>query len=229
MSLAAPLLAMQGGLVVSCQAAEGHPLREPGLIAAMARCAELGGAAGVRVNGAEDVRAVKRVVRGPVIGLAKVPLLGRQLITEDADAAQDLAAAGADVIALEVTGEAPGGIGSRLRLLRAVRAGLGVPVLADVSNLGEGLAAWEAGAELVGTTLAGYTRDSPRLDGPDLELAGALVALGIRTVVEGRVRSPAEVARALAGGAWAVVVGTSITDPVALTRRFAAAVGRAGP
>jgi N-acylglucosamine-6-phosphate 2-epimerase len=193
----------------------------------MARCAVLGGAAAVRVNGAEDVRAVKRAVSVPIIALAKTPMPARQLITADADAARDLASAGADMIALEVTGEAPGGIEWRQRLLRQVRAELRLPVIADVSNLEEGLAAWEAGAELVGTTLSGYTRDSRQLAGPDLELARALVAHDVRTAVEGRVQSPAEVASALSDGVWTVVVGSSITDPVTLTRRFVAAAAGA--
>jgi N-acylglucosamine-6-phosphate 2-epimerase len=101
---------------------------------------------------------------------------------------------------------------------------IGVPVMADVSTLDEGLRAAEGGATFVGTTLSGYTPYTQRLDqGPDVELVGALAASGIRVVAEGRYASPADVRRAFDAGAFAVVVGGAITDPVAITRRFVAA------
>jgi N-acylglucosamine-6-phosphate 2-epimerase len=42
-------------------------------------------------------------------------------------------------------------------------------------------------------------------------------------VAEGRYASPEQVRAAFTAGAFAVVVGTAITNPVALTQRFAAA------
>jgi N-acylglucosamine-6-phosphate 2-epimerase len=42
-------------------------------------------------------------------------------------------------------------------------------------------------------------------------------------LAEGRYATADDVRRAFDAGAHAVVVGTAITDPVALTRRFAAA------
>jgi N-acylglucosamine-6-phosphate 2-epimerase len=53
----------------------------------------------------------------------------------------------------------------------------------------------------------------------------ALVAsCAVPIIAEGRFDTPALVARAFALGAHAVVVGTAITNPLELTRRFAAAV-----
>ncbi|MFI6927082.1 N-acetylmannosamine-6-phosphate 2-epimerase [Nonomuraea spiralis] len=216
--------AIEGGLVVSCQAPEGHPLRDPRAIVLLARCAELGGAAGLRVNGPEDVRAVKAVTDLPLIGLAKVPRPhARPLITPSFALCEELVRAGADLVALEVTAESEPSAGDLPGLVERVRRELGVPVMADVSTAEEGVRAWERGAALVSTTLSGYTpytlASGPE---PDLGLVGELAALGIRTVAEGRLRTPGHVAEAFAQGAWSVVIGGAITDPLAITRHLTA-------
>ncbi|MBO9577213.1 MAG: putative N-acetylmannosamine-6-phosphate 2-epimerase [Microbacteriaceae bacterium] len=211
-----------GGLVVSCQAPRRSPLRNPGVIAQIAQAAELGGAVGLRVNGPDDVAAVAAATSGPIIGLHKVPGGRRDVITPDAELARALLEAGASIVAVEATREVQD---DGLVLLRRIRS-LGAPVMADIANLEEGLRAWDAGAELVGTTLSGYTLDTmPAPDGPDIELVAALAAEGVRVVAEGRYRSPAQVRAAFDAGAYAVVVGGAITDPLSTTERFAAAAG----
>ncbi|MDG4833264.1 putative N-acetylmannosamine-6-phosphate 2-epimerase [Solwaraspora sp. WMMD1047] len=221
---AGAVTAIAGGLVVSCQAPEGHPLRTPAVIARLAACAALGGAAAVRVNHPDDVRAVKSAVALPVIGLHKVRAADRDLITPRWDLAADLAAAGADIVAVEATGRGELPIGE---FVARIHGQLGLPVMADVATLVQGTAAWAAGADLVATTLSGYTEDSPRQSAPDLALVAALTAAGVRTVAEGRLGTADQVRAAFASGAFAAVVGTAITDPVALTRGLAAAVPRA--
>ncbi|WP_426504907.1 N-acetylmannosamine-6-phosphate 2-epimerase [Dactylosporangium sp. McL0621] len=214
--------AIAGGLVVSCQAPDGHPLRSPDVIARLARCAALGGAVAVRVNGPEDVRAVKAAVDLPVIGLHKVRAADRYLITPHRPLVEDLAAAGADIIAAEATGR---GDLSVAELVRCTHA-LGLPLVADVATEEQGLAAWAAGADLVATTLSGYTADSPQGTQPDLALVSDLAVAGVRTVAEGRLATAAHVRDAFALGAFAVVVGTAITDPMALTRDLVTAIAR---
>ncbi|MCK2218707.1 putative N-acetylmannosamine-6-phosphate 2-epimerase [Actinomadura sp. ATCC 31491] len=214
---------LRGGLVVSCQAPAGHPLRDPEVIARLAECAVLGGAAGLRVNSAADITAVRRRTGAPVIGLHKVRHGHRDVITPTAELATELAAAGADMIAVDLTPESPG---PGPALIEHVH-GLGLPVMADVSTLEEGLAAWDAGADVVGTTLSGYTaRQLPTPPDPDLGLVEALAARGVRVAAEGRYRTEEQVRRAFGAGAWAVVVGGAITDPIAVTRRLAAATPR---
>ncbi|MCP2349357.1 N-acetylmannosamine-6-phosphate 2-epimerase [Nonomuraea roseoviolacea] len=214
---------LRGGLIVSCQAPEGHPLRDPEVIARLAECAVLGGAAGLRINSAADVLAARGRTDVPVIGLHKVRHGHRDVITPTLEHAAGLAAAGADMIAVDLTPETPG---PGLKLIERIHA-LGVAVMGDVSTLGEGLDAWEAGADVVGTTLSGYTaRQLPTPDEPDLDLVGALAARGVRVVAEGRYRTERQVRQAFTAGAWAVVVGGAITDPVSITRRLAAAAPR---
>jgi N-acylglucosamine-6-phosphate 2-epimerase len=214
---------LAGGLVVSCQVPPGDPLSPPGMIARLARCAQLGGAAGVRVNHPRTVRATRQAVDLPVIGLHKT-YGARARITMTFAQADRLVAAGADIVALEVTHET--GLERALRLVKRVRDELGAPVMADISTLAEARRAWDAGAELVATTLSGYTPDSPRSNDPDLDLVEEVAASGIHCVAEGRYRTATQIRDALARGAHAVVVGTAITDPTAITASLVAALER---
>lgn len=98
-------------------------------------------------------------------------------------------------------------------------------VMADVSTYDEGLAAAAAGADLVSTTLSGYTGFGDLSEGPDLELVRRLTAgLRVPVIAEGRIASPHQAAEALARGAYAVVVGAAITRPTSITARFVEAL-----
>jgi N-acylglucosamine-6-phosphate 2-epimerase len=217
-----PLEALRGGLVVSVQAPEGSPMTGSSHMAAMARAAEAGGAVGIR---AQDVAAVKRAVGLPVIGLRKRRLEGSDVyITPTLEDAREVAAEGADLVAIDASlRPRPGGVTAQ-RLLAELASELARPILADVDTLEAGLAAREAGAAAVATTLAGYTDGGAPPEGPDLELVAALAgALDCPVLAEGRIANPDQARAAFEAGASAVVVGAAITDPVALTRGFAAA------
>jgi N-acylglucosamine-6-phosphate 2-epimerase len=223
-----PLEDLRGGLVVSVQASAGSPLADTSHIVAMARAAEMGGAAGVRVEGAANVAAVREAVELPVIGLRKRRLAGSDVyITPSLEDAHEITAAGADVVAVDATlRPRPGGVAADRFLGRLVRE-LTRPVLADVDSFEAGVAARAAGAAAVATTLSGYMDGGPAPAEPDLELVAALAAeLDCPVLAEGRYATPEQARAALDAGAFAVVVGTAITDPLALTRAFAAACGR---
>lgn len=214
---------LAGGLVVSCQALPGEPLYGSVFMAAMAQSAEQGGAVAVRVNGPDDVAAVRAAVGVPVIGLWKDGSDG-VYITPTLRHALEIAGAGADVVALDATAR-PRRDGLDLASTIAAVHEAGALVMADVSTTAEGVAAAAAGADLVATTLSGYTPDSPAQQGPDLTLIAELAAVCAAPVVaEGRIGSPGQAAAARAAGAHCVVVGGAITRPADLTRRFAAAV-----
>jgi N-acylglucosamine-6-phosphate 2-epimerase len=219
--------ALTGRLVVSCQAPPGDPMRHTDTLVRMARSAEAGGAAAVRVNEPEVVAATVAAVDLPVIGLWKDGDTG-VYITPTVRHALALVTAGAAVVAADAT-DRPRPDGSTFAELVAAVHAAGALVMADVSTLAEGVAAAGAGADLVGTTLSGYVPGSPRQDGPDLELVAALAAaVDVPVVAEGRIASPEQAAQALAAGAASVVVGTAITAPTALTRLFVAGIDEAG-
>jgi N-acylglucosamine-6-phosphate 2-epimerase len=226
--MSGPFAAIRGGLVVSCQAPAGSPLARTEHIVALARAAEQGGARGIRAEGIDDVTAIKQAVALPLIGLRKRAVPGSEVyITPELADARALAAAGADIVAVDATRRRrPGGLESERFLARLTDA-LTQPVLADVDCLEAGVAARAAGAAAVATTLSGYTGGGPVPADPDLELVACLAAeLDCPVLAEGRYASPEAVREALDAGAFAVVVGTAITDAVALTRRFAAACER---
>ncbi len=216
------LAAIRGGLIVSCQAKPGSPLRSPEIMAAMARAASIGGAKGIRANTPQDVAAIRAAVGLPLIGLWKQDIPGFDVyITPTLAAAKAIAAAGADIVALDATLRPhPEGLDAA-GLIKAVKGALRVLVMADISTLEEGIAAAHAGADVLSTTLSGYTPYSPQIKGPDLELVAALSrAVSIPVIAEGRISTPAEARRALDAGAYAVVVGTAITAPDAITAHF---------
>jgi N-acylglucosamine-6-phosphate 2-epimerase len=219
---------MRGGLVVSVQAAPGTPLASPDTMSAIARAAELGGAAGIRAEGVADIRAIKNAVGVPVIGLIKRDIPGSPVrITGSLEDARAVAAAGADVVAVDATPCArPDGMATQ-DFLAALAAELEAPLLGDVDSFESAVAARAAGADAVATTLSGYAGDGSAPAEPDLELVERLAGeLDCPVLAEGRYSTPSDVAAAFDAGAFAVVVGTAITDPIALTRRLAAAAER---
>ena len=96
------IASMAGGLVVSCQAYPGEPLRHPETMAQMAAAVEFGGAVAVRAQGLSDVAAVKGRVSVPVVGIWKEGDEGIY-ITPTLRHARCVAAAGADIVALDGT------------------------------------------------------------------------------------------------------------------------------
>ena len=224
---AAELARLRGRLVVSCQAREGNPLHGPAFMAAMAEAAVLGGAAGIRADGAADVAAIRAAVGPdvPVMGIAKAKQPdGSLFITSDAAGARGVIAAGARLVALDgTTRQRPGGE-TLAEVVAAIHAAGGA-ALADVGTLADARHALAAGVDAVGTTLSGYTPDSPKQAGPDFDLLAALVAAcPFPVFAEGRVWTREEARRALDLGAAFVVVGTAITNPTAITQRFVAAL-----
>lgn len=222
---------MRGGLIVSCQAKPGSPLEGPILMAAMAESAEQGGAVGIRANGVDDIAAIKRTVSLPIIGILKRRDMGGDVdvwITPDPRSAKTVIQAGADIVAIDATHRKHPDGSSFQRTLATIRESYKVLVMADVATLDEGLAAAAAGADIVATTLSGYTPYSPHLQDPDFKLIQALATqLSIPVIAEGRIVSPEQAQQAIELGAFAVVVGQAITDPFSTTARFVASIRRA--
>jgi N-acylglucosamine-6-phosphate 2-epimerase len=228
---------MRGRLVVSVQAAPESPLAAPAHLAAMARAVEAGGAAAIRAEGLDAVAAIRAAVQTPVIGLVKRRMEGSDVyITPTLDDALAVAEAGAELVAVDATERPRPGGTSGPEFVATLAAELPGRVVADVDVASAGRAAAAAGAAAVATTLSGYVTadgaESPPAEGPDVGLVAELAAdPGTRVLAEGRYATPADVRAAFEAGAFAVVVGTAITDPGALTRALAAATpgGADGP
>jgi len=220
--------ALRGGLIVSVQEDAVSPLADPMIIAALAQSVAIPGVVGLRINGPENIRAVRQVVDVPIIGIYKVYREdGRVWITPGFEMAQACIQAGASLIALDPNPVDRSPHGLVEELIHRVHAELNVPVMADISTLEDGLSACQAGADLVATTMSGYAAPpfANIYDPPDLELVRQLAqSLPVPIVAEGRYNTPELARQALEAGAHAVVVGSAITRPEVITQMFVRAI-----
>jgi len=219
---------LKDGLVVSCYADNviNEYLDDPVVMAAVARSCEAGGAVAIRTN-LEHVKKIKKGVSIPVIGIKKIYKYGdikdaEFRITPTLNEVELLIEAGADAIAIDGTKRKRFDHLTLEDFIKAIKSRWNVPVIADISTLEEGLQAWEYGADMIGTTLSGYTSYSRHpikfgelpLPDPDYELISELRKNGVRYVVaEGRINNGFKMRLALEAGAHCVVIGTSITEP----------------
>jgi N-acylglucosamine-6-phosphate 2-epimerase len=222
------LASLAGGLVVSCQARPGNPLHGPEAMSLMARAAELGGARGLRVNGPSDLTAVRGVTSLPIIAINKIahgdsPVV----ITPTVASARPLLDAGASIVALDATARARPD-GERLRdIVESIHVS-GAVAMGDLAGMGDLATAMEADVDAVGTTLSGYTGGNVP-DEPDFTLLAWLVRHSpVPVFAEGRYWTREQVVHAFGLGASFVVVGTAITNPMAITSRFVEAIAAMG-
>ncbi len=212
-------------LIVSCQAYPGDPMEDNVTLTRVAESALRGGAQGLRANGAEHVRMLRAVTSVPMIAIEKSYAGGALRITPDFASAAALAAAGADIIALDCTDRVHAAGEPWREIVRRIHAELDVLVMADIATLREGINAAEAGVDLIGTTLNGYTEETRGNDSFSYELVQKLSsATGKPIVAEGHISTPEEAARAIASGAWCVVVGSAITRPGTITESYVRAL-----
>ena len=215
------------GLIVSSQALEGNPLRNSEYLAVMAQAAVVGGAQAIRANGVEDITEMRKRVSVDIIGIDKrKDSSGRTVITPDFEGAKRIAAAGATIIAMDVTDYPSDITEDRKTLIDRIHNELGLMVMADISTASEAKKAAEMGVDAVSTTLAGYVPGALHTEGelytPNLELVKEIAAMKLpcALVVEGRIWDKEDLAKAFALGADAVVIGKAVTNPMAITRYF---------
>lgn len=216
---------LKNKVVVSVQAMPNEPLYKEECMIAMMQSVLKGGAGGLRVAGARDVKNAKKLTDVPVIGLTKpdsIPANWQEIvyITPTLKEVKELVRAGADIIAFDGT--------LRKRpnctveeIIKFIKTQNRVS-MADISTLDEGLACERMGVDMLSTTLSGYTQYSPlKNNEPDFELLENLVKKTSKPVVlEGRIWKPEEVTKAFEIGAHGVVIGSAITRPQLITKRF---------
>ncbi|MBT9330950.1 N-acetylmannosamine-6-phosphate 2-epimerase [Paracidobacterium acidisoli] len=217
--------ALRGRLIVSCQAPPDDPLDDTGTLARLAVSALRGGAAGLRANGAEAIHVFRQKTDLPILGILKRYQHGEMCITPDFTSAQAISDAGSDVIALDCTIARPSFAEPWPTLITRIHRELRKPVLADIATFDEAVAAAQAGADAVATTLRGFTPQTASVHSVDWPLLDRLVqSLSVPVIVEGHIALPEEVRRAIDAGAFSVVVGSAITRPESITARFVKAL-----
>ena len=209
------------GLVVSIQPPAGSALDEPSIVAAMAACALENGAAGVRIEGVSRIAAVRaRLPNAHIIGLIKSRGPGFDTyITSSLSDVSAVLDAGASIVALDATARSRPDGSAFADAVNAIHH-RGALAFADCALVEDAQRAHAAGADMLATTLCGYTAETRNEPLPALGLVAAIAHLKRFTVCEGGVGSPAQAADAFAAGADAVVVGTALTNLDVLVRRF---------
>jgi N-acylglucosamine-6-phosphate 2-epimerase len=209
-------------LIVSCQSFPGEPLFGSDVMAKMSKAAKEGGAAAIRTNGKEEVIAIKEATGLPTIGIIKRDYEDSDVyITSTLREVQELIESKTEVIALDATPRKRPHDEQLEDLVAYIKQNSDCLIMGDISTCAEGSYAMTAGCDFISTTLSGYTPYSRQLEGTDFELIKELKANPNAIVIaEGRINSPEDAFHAIKSGAHAVVVGTSITRPTVITKRY---------
>lgn len=217
---------LKNKVVVSVQAMPNEPLYNEHCMVAMMKSVIKGGAGGLRVAGVRDVKNAKRLTDIPIIGITKpevIPSNFKEIvyITPTLDDVIALIDADADIIAFDATQRKRPNDTSLADIIKYIHINKKI-AMADISTLEEGIEAEKLGADILSTTLAGYTLESENSPlGPDFDLLEKLVKnCCIPVILEGRIWEPKEVDKAFKLGAYAVVIGSAITRPQLITKRF---------
>lgn len=216
---------LKNNVIISVQAMPDEPLYKEECMNAMMTSVINGGAKALRVAGSRDVKNAKKLFNVPVIGITKPKKLPPNwketvYITPTIKDTKDLIEAGADIIATDAT--------KRKRpketleeIVKYIKSNKKI-AMADISTFEEGVNAQNIGFDIVSTTLSGYTTHSDQtIKGPDFDLLEKLVnELKIPVILEGRIWEIEEVDKAFKIGAHSVVIGSAVTRPQLIVKRF---------
>lgn len=221
---------MKGGLIVSCQVQHDDPIYTEVTHTMMAKAAKWAGAVGIRANSPEQIRDIKNEVDLPIIGLFKQWSDNSDVfITPTIEAVDAIVEAGADIIALDCTFQLNKDGVPAIELLPKVKEKYpNIPVFADVSNIEEARKAIEFGADIVAPTLYGYTKETEHIEGANYRMFAEFCrAFNDKAYVmmEGHVYTPEDAMKCIFLGAHSVVVGSAITRPHLIAKRFVDLLG----
>lgn len=218
---------LKNGLVVSCQALKEEPLHSSYIMSRMAYAAYLGGAVGIRANTVEDITEIKKTVDLPIIGIIKQVYNDSNVyITPTMKEVEALVNCGVDIIAVDATNRPRTGGVTFETFFKEVRNAFPEQLfMADTSCFSEGQKARSLGIDIVGTTMSGYTDYTKGNSLPDYDLMERYVKeLDCPVIAEGGIWAPEQLKKALDIGVHCAVVGTAITRPMDITKRFVNAI-----
>lgn len=224
------LIESMKGLIVSCQTQPDDSIHTEDMVVKMAEAAKWGGAVGIRANTPQQIAAIKAKVDLPIIGLWKIWNDNTDVfITPTMEACKAIWEAGADIIALDCTSQINAQGRPAYELLAELKKEIPqAPIFADVSNFEEAKRAAQMGADIVAPTLYGYTEETKHIEEPDMRAFAKMCReLGdqVSIMMEGHIYTPEDAMKCLYLGADAVVVGSAITRPHLITKRFTDLLG----
>lgn len=218
---------IKSGLIVSCQALSNEPLYSSFIMSKMALAAYQGGAVGIRANTPEDIIEIKETVDLPVIGLYKTIYEDSEVyITPTIKEVDALMECQPDIIAVDATNRIRPFGETLEEFYKKIRAKYpDMLLMADCATLSDAIYAERLGFDLVGTTLYGYTKETEGSILPGFGLMREIAEqVKIPVIAEGGIWSPEQLKEAMNTGVYAAVVGTAITRPMDITKRFVTAI-----
>ncbi len=220
---------IKGKLIVSCQALPSEPLHSSFIMGRMALAAREGGAGGIRANTKEDILEIKKNVDLPIIGIVKRDYSDSEIyITPTIKEVDELMSARVEIIALDATDRLRPCGKTLKEFYEEIRNKYPNQLLmADCSTVDECLYADALGFDFIGTTMVGYTPESKGLKIAEDDfkiLRDVIKGVKHRVICEGNIDSPEKARRVLDLGSFAVVVGSSITRPQLITKKYTEAI-----
>ena len=210
---------LKNKIIVSCQPNEGGPQDKTSIVVSMAKAAILGGCGGVRIEGEKNIRAVNKNISVPIIGIIKNDLANYKVrITPLLKDVEKIINSGADIIAYDATNRKRPFSTKEIifKIKKANRL-----AMADCSNVDDAKNAILEGADIIGTTLAGYIGKQVKdTDKPNIKLVKEFAKLNCFVMAEGRYNSPDLARKAILAGADAVTIGSAITRIDNITNWF---------
>ncbi|MGY3755023.1 N-acetylmannosamine-6-phosphate 2-epimerase [Helcococcus kunzii] len=217
---------LKGKLIVSCQALPDEPLHSSFIMGRMAIAAKEGGASGIRAQSVEDILEIQKQVDLPIIGIIKKNYPDSEVfITPTKKEVEALLTTNCEIIALDATNRKRPNDEKIKNLVELIHSH-GKLAMADCSTLEECLEAEKIEFDILSTTLFGYTNYSKNYDGPDFESTKKIVEMTNTPVIaEGKINTPEDLKKAYECGVYSAVVGSAITRPQLITKKFVDVLG----
>ena len=209
----------KNSLIASCQPLPQGPLDTPSFVLASAKASIIGGAKGLRIEGFKNLKIIKKNINLPVIGIKKrvskqYPIIITPLLSD----VEKLSELGAEIIAFDSTlRERPYSVKSLISKIHSYKK----IAMADCSSIKDAINAIDNGADILSTTLSGYTNEKLPPKNPDFKLLDQLIKkFKVPIIAEGRFNTPIFYKKAINLGAHAVVVGTALNRIELITKSF---------
>lgn len=216
---------LKGQLIVSCQALPDEPMHSSFIMGRFARAAFQGGAKGIRANTREDIVEIRKEVSLPIIGIVKRDYSDSEIyITPTMKEIDELMEVKPEIIAVDATDRLrPGNIGLDEFFKRIKEKYPDQLFMADCATVSEALHADKLGFDFIGSTMVGYTPQSrgDKIEADDFKILRDIIG-GVKNkvIAEGNIDTPEKLVRVTQLGAYAAVVGSIITRPQVITKRF---------
>lgn len=224
---------LKSQLIVSCQALPNEPMHSSFIMGRFALAAYQSGAKGIRANTKEDIAEIQKNVDLPIIGIVKRDYDDSPIyITPTMKEIDELMEVKPEIIAMDATDRLrPGGV-TIDDFFHEVKSRFPDQLfMADCSTVEEALHADTLGFDFIGTTMVGYTPESKgdHIEANDFEILRKILAKAKhRVIAEGNIDTTQKLVRVTQLGVYATVIGSIITRPQVITKRFTDALKEAG-